>query len=487
MNRTLEFRVGLVTLVALAFFIWMIVFVSGHNPLESKDYYNIVFPDAGLLQKGDQVRLNGIPIGNVEQIGLQGGKVLVQISINSKIKIRKDAKIVVGDVGLFGTNYIKISQYRTTKNPEYWSPNGLITGSEEPGFEELLQQGQDLVVQAKNTFMSLNQIMSDEEFHNDFKGVFADLKESTESTKRLFSKTEKKVGKILTDVSDITGSLEEDADSVGDKAVMAMERLNNVLGDLETISRENKDNIDKAIENLTKMVEQFNGDGQAVKDLRAVLDNLKNVTGTLKTFADDVTAEGETAEKIRSVTNRVEVVTSDLAEVTGSVKEFVLDPETKQDIKQAFEDVNSLASNIDSATSAVSTVKFKLQAALYYSGKVDDYRSDFIANVQKDNFLFRLGFEDVGEDDGINVVQVGMIKDRFVFRTGLISDEMGIGVDANVGRKNTFRFSVEAFDPDDVVWRAIGSYRVVGGTRLALWHQHGPIENVTYGGIQQEF
>lgn len=465
----------------------MIVFVSGHNPLESKDYYNIVFPDAGLLQKGDQVRLNGIPIGNVEQIGLKAGKVLVQVSINSKIKIRKDAKIVVGDVGLFGTNYIKISQYRTTKNPEFWAPNGVIKGSEEPGFEELLQQGQDLVVQAKNTFMSLNQIMSDEEFHNDFKGVFSDLKDSTESTKRLFSKTEVRVSKILGDVSNITGSLEEDADSAGDKAVMAMDRLNNVLGDLETLSRENKKNIDKAINNMTKMINQFNGDGKAVKDMRAVLENLKDVTGTLKTFADDVTAEGQTAEKIKSVTSRVEVVTNDLAEVTGSVKEFVLDPETKEDIKQAFEDVNSLASNIDSATSAVSTVKFKLQAALYYSGKVDDYRSDFVAQVEKDKFLFRLGFEDVGEDDGLNVVQVGMMKKRFVFRTGLFSDEMGIGVDANVGRKESFRFTVEAFDPDDVVWRAIGSYKVMGGTRVAIWHQHGPIENVTYGGIQQEF
>ena len=475
------------TLAALVFFIWMVVFVSGHNPLESKDYYNIVFPDAGLLQKGDQVRLNGIPIGKVEKIGLSGGKVLVRVSINSKIKIRKDAKVVVGDVGLFGTNYIKISQYRTTKNPEYWSPNGVYQGSEEPGFEELLRQGQDLVVQAKNTFLSLNQIMSDEEFHQDFKGIFADLKSSTESSKRLFAETEEKLGEVFSDVSSITRSLEENTDSAGTQAVLAMERLNHVLTDLETLSRENRDNVDMAIKNLTEMMKEFNGNGETIENIRKTLANLEKVSSDMAQFTEDVTDEGKTAERIRNITDRADAVTTDLSQVSSSVKEFVLDPETKKDIKQAFADVNTLASNIDSATSAVSSIKFKLKAALYYSGRDDDFRSDFIAQVEKDPFIFRLGFEDVGEDEGLNVVQAGIKRESFIFRTGLFSDEMGIGMDSSFGPGRSFGLSLEAYDPDDLVWRAIASYRIAGSSKIALWYEKRPEENVTYSGIQQEF
>jgi len=487
-NKSLEFRVGLVTLAAVAFFIWMIVFVSGHNPLESKDYYDVVFPDAGLLQKGDQVRLNGIPIGKVEVISLSAaGKVIVRVSVNSKVRIRKDATIVVGDVGLFGTNYIKISQYKTSKNPEFWPPNGTIQGSEEPGFEELLQQGQDLVVQAKNTFMSLNQIMADEEFHSDFKGVFADLKESTASTKRLFAKTEEHVSQILSDAAQLTGTLEKDAGSAGYNAVLAMERLNNVLGDLETLSRENRDNLDRAIASMTRMVDQFNSDGTTVRDLKAVVANLRDVSDSLKTFADDVTDDGTTARRIRGLTDRAEQLTDDLSEVTSSVKEFVLDPETKADIKQAFEDVNSLAANISTATSSVAKVKFELQTALYYSGSADDYRGDFTAEIVKDRYVFRLGFEDVGSGQGLNVVQAGVVKKRFRLRAGIISDELGLGVDVPVGWHDKFKLTLEAFDPDDIVWRAIGSFRISGGTRLAVWHQHAPLGDVTYGGVQHEF
>ena len=488
MVDSIEFKVGLVTLSSIVFFIWMIVFVSDNNPLEKKDFYNVTFSDAGLLQKGDQVRLNGIPIGKVESIGLSNsGKVQVGFSIDASIKLRKDTKIIVGDVGLFGTNYIKVSQHYTSKNPEVWDPGSTITGSQEPGFEELLNEGHELVVQLKHTFASLNQIISDEGIHKDVKGIFSDLKASTDKTKTMFDSMEIKINSTLDDVNSITTTLKYDAESSGNAVIEAMNKLNGILSDLDAISSRNSKNIDKAVHNITSMVSSLEAEGNTVEDVKTLIRNLKDVSDTLKDFAHDVSNGGTTAAKIKSITAKAETVTDDLAAMTGEVKEFVLDPETKEDIRQAFNDVNSLATNIDSTTSKINDIKFKLQAAVYYGEKVSDYRSDFWGQIEGSRFLFRLGFEDVKENSSINTIQVGMKFNSLTLRTGLIQDEFGIGSDIPFGSSDAFRLTLEGFNPDKFTWRAMGSFKVYKGTRVAVWHQRNKDESITYSGIQQEF
>jgi hypothetical protein len=101
--------------------------------------------------------------------------------------------------------------------------------------------------------------------------------------------------------------------------------------------------------------------------------------------------------------------------------------------------------------------------------------------------LFRLGFEDISGDDGINTVQVGVKLDDFIIRTGLIQDELGVGTDFSLGHNDQFRLTLEGFNPDLFTWRAAGSLKVVNGTRIAVWHQHSRLESITYSGIQQEF
>ena len=64
---------------------------------------------------------------------------------------------------------------------------------------------------------------------------------------------------------------------------------------------------------------------------------------------------------------------------------------------------------------------------------------------------------------------------------------MGLGTDIAFNRKDLFRLTLEGFNPDEFTWRAAGSLKISGGTRLAIWHQHNKLESITYSGIQQEF
>jgi ABC-type transporter Mla subunit MlaD len=472
----------------------MIVFVSGNNPLERKAVYNATFSDAGLLQKGDQVRLNGIPIGKVDLIGLSGdGLVNIKFSIDAGIKLRKDAKIVVGDIGLFGTNYIKVSQHYTSKNPGIWDPGSTIPGAMEPGFDELLNEGHELVVQLKHTFESLNLIVSDEEIQKDLKGVFADLKASTEQTRIMFDSVDKKVNSTLDNVNSITMNLKSDVATSSTAVIEAIQKLNNILADIDALSSRNTENIDRAVKNITEMVEDFTADGKTVKDVKDLVANLREVSNTLSTFANDITADGNTATTIKSITKRAEEVTNDIAEMTSEVKGFVLDPATKEDIKQAFKDVNSLAENVDRVSKQFADTEFKFQAAVYYTGNDTEYsgdsnfRSDLWGQIETKKLIFRLGFENIKEFNGLNTVQVGMKFDSLTVRTGLIQDELGLGADIPIGMNDEFRLTLEGFNADEFTWRAAGSFKFNGGTRLAIWHQHNDLESITYSGVQQEF
>ena len=103
-----------------------------------------------------------------------------------------------------------MAQHYTSKTPEFWDPGSTIQGTNEPGFEELLNEGHELVVQLKHTFESLNLIVSDEAIHKDIKGIFADLKASTTQTKTLFDSMDDKINNTLDDVNSITTTLKFD-------------------------------------------------------------------------------------------------------------------------------------------------------------------------------------------------------------------------------------------------------------------------------------
>ncbi len=488
--KTLEFKVGLLTIAAVILFIWFIIYVSQNNPLHKRYRLEVTFSDVELLQEGDRVRLNGISIGKVEKIGMRDDKCLVTLSIDSRYKIRKDAHIVVGSVGLFGTNYIKISQYFSTENAEYWQPGDVIVGEEEAGLTEIITDAQELLRELKGTTRSLNLIVGDEELRNDFKKIFKNLRKASESTHRMLEELHRRMERISTHVEKLTESLENEFEQTADKVRGTLDDIKEMTSQLKCIAMENRRNMRKAIGKLAELTESLTPEGSFGKKMDSTLENAKEISRRLRKLMEELDDQGGTAADIREIARKLKETAENVQALTTKAREFVESPELENEIRRTFDDAHVIADRIDEVGSSLQSMELELQTRIMYASSRSDYWSDFLASISGGSgWLLRFGFEDIDDSDGFNTLQVGKSfgGGRWTVRTGIFSDKLGLGIDSRMFR-DRFMLTVEALDPDRFTRRLSGVLELGGRYHVKITNEKVESSpSVTYVGIGRTF
>jgi phospholipid/cholesterol/gamma-HCH transport system substrate-binding protein len=96
------------------------------------------FPSIGGLKSGSSVEIAGVPIGQVESIGLADYQARVVLRILPDVKLQEDAIVSIKTKGLIGEKYIRISPGGSDK---IVGPGGRLREVEPPvDFEELLSK-----------------------------------------------------------------------------------------------------------------------------------------------------------------------------------------------------------------------------------------------------------------------------------------------------------------------------------------------------------
>jgi ABC-type transporter Mla subunit MlaD len=116
--------VGLVFLVAVILLIAGTIIIGRLNFGGDSCVLEVGFPDAGGLQKGDQVKVEGIDMGRIVGLKLRPGGVSVKLALNEPIKIYEDYKITIEQTSLVGGNYVLIKRGSTDKLADLTSLKG---------------------------------------------------------------------------------------------------------------------------------------------------------------------------------------------------------------------------------------------------------------------------------------------------------------------------------------------------------------------------
>lgn len=127
-HLTVEFYVGLFTLVGSVAAAWLAVGLGGVD-LFSSDKYEIYaeFDNISGLKQGASVEIAGVQIGEVSQIALDDPMALVTLRIHDSIKIREDDIASIRTKGIIGDRYVKISR---GASDEYIAEGGKIIETE---------------------------------------------------------------------------------------------------------------------------------------------------------------------------------------------------------------------------------------------------------------------------------------------------------------------------------------------------------------------
>ena len=106
MRNTLETRVGMfLALATIAIFVTL-------EMVGTLDYFRkgmqvtALFNTVQELKVGDPVKMAGVNIGRVQDIGFEGNKVKVTLKIKTTAAVRTDSKAVIRFAGLMGQNFV---------------------------------------------------------------------------------------------------------------------------------------------------------------------------------------------------------------------------------------------------------------------------------------------------------------------------------------------------------------------------------------------
>lgn len=174
-KANLEVKVGLFVFIALAGLTWM-VFRSGDFYVKPGYLVRFVFDSVSGVDRGSTVCLSGVPVGNVNLIGVvrdPAGNTKVEITarIDNGVQIEEDATIRISSIGLLGEKYLEITP--GTSGGKLLSENSTLLGSKPTAFDGLAESGANLINKLDGIADDIRGITSDPEFQKQVKSTFA--------------------------------------------------------------------------------------------------------------------------------------------------------------------------------------------------------------------------------------------------------------------------------------------------------------------------
>ena len=317
---SLEARVGAIVLAALALLLYATFNLKdwGFQRVEGERMSSLFDSVAG-LDKNAPVKMAGVPIGKVEEMGLHNSQAQVFFRIQPGVKIPEGSYATVKASGLLGDKYVEIVP---GKGPGFLPNDARIPQQE--GTSDL-----DALI---NRF-----------------------------------------GAVADDVKAVTASLREAlGNAEGEQSLKdIVAHFRAMAANLDLIVAENRDAIRGTIANAEELTASLNEEGpRLVATLNRIADRLERGDGTLgKLLADDAVYA-----KLDSALANINAVTKNLEEGKGTLGKLINDDET-------YQKLNSSLASLGGALSKIEQIRLTLDARNEYQFAGGDNKGYFGLHV----------------------------------------------------------------------------------------------------------
>ena len=448
MNTKSAFRVGLLVALGLAAFIagW---FYLSHGLSRLSHYrLNAVFDDTQGLVKQTPIRMNGVTIGEIEDVELSKEtdlKPVVLLAIENKYEnsIPKDSTIQITS-GLLITNaQVEITPGEAKEyyqENESWRPDkviapGTLLASVSPEADEALKT---LTVMIKEIQPRVTKTMDGVEgILKQTQSTMSNIEESTVAVKRMVQdpKIRETMYTALNDLETVSGEAKRTATMLGTELRGMVKRNRGKVDELASLAVETLQNIGDTVDAARSAITLIS---QQVSDPRLQ----QSLVETLELSRATVARLNQIASDIHSLTGDP-TVQSDIKTTLTNVKE------TTEQVKPVLEKVN----NILGAIKPGGGPRFGIGApgiALDFFGRTRSpgFRSDVNARfpVGEKN-AFNIGVYDFAESYKLNA-QYELGLSRFSsLRYGLYAGKLGAGFNWQAAPRSSI--SLDLYNPNN--------------------------------------
>jgi len=332
-----ELRVGLFVLVGLLILAVGIFYVTGSGAFGPKYRIRTFLPEVSGLATGAPVRLDGVEIGNVDQIKIvprEAGKPpdrMKSIEVDMRIDKRFQSDVLTDSAaslvteGLLGNRYVNIQRGYTGLPLK---EGQTVPGTEEKAIKEVVERSADVLANLKTLSDQIKDIIDGVQ---EGKGTLGQLLTDDKAYKHLdsiLSKSDQIIGNVQAGQGTIGRLLMTDDTSA--KIDKAIDQINTILDDL----RAQKGTMGKLLYDPTLYDEAK----KALDNGNGMIGDIRGGKGTLGKLATDDTLYN----KMRDASSNLATATSKLNQNDNTAGKLFSDPQLYDNLTGLTGDMRSL-------------------------------------------------------------------------------------------------------------------------------------------------
>ena len=419
MKWTTEAKVGAFTIIGIILFIAGILFV-GRVDIFGKSQISITgeFTQVNGLKNGNPVRFSGVDIGNVSDIEITPRGVVVKMKIDKKTPVPIDSSFTLSSDGFLGEKFIQISPGQSNI---YLQDGDSIRGDGADAMDKAMQSAQKLMEGTEKMLQSINNIIGDPATQNA-------LKYSLQSTA-----------------------------TVADNAVVITQNMANVTAQ------------------LNQAAQQFNPDGNAGNDMRAVLTNLKQTTERIDNMArsmESTVTDPIAQENIKETLHNTVQISARLNKLMGG--------------KAYQANINGNVVKVNTPEKK-SSAKTEPSIDLLYNATDNEFRVNGRIRAFNEKGMAEIGLSNIGDGTNLDLNAGKFISSKWLVRGGIFESELGVGVDYNL--RGPVSLSAAMYDLNHRKYRIRSDIRLHKDTYgvIQMTRPFSSTNGGTYFGIKQVF
>lgn len=229
-------KVGITVLIGIVILVLGIMWAKGFYFGANPETLIAKFASAGGAERGDPVYIKGIKRGSVSNISVNDqGEVIIQIQLNDKVTIRKDASATIMMLELMGGKKIDIEPGNNAVafNPQRDTIIGMATGD----LSSLVALGgsisgniKSIAIKADSLIGSLSTLLGDAKLQDDIKGGISearvavkDLSETLAGIRSLVAENRATLKNAIVELEKLAKNVNATVDDIGPAAKAAID------------------------------------------------------------------------------------------------------------------------------------------------------------------------------------------------------------------------------------------------------------------------
>ena len=282
-----EFKTGVLVILGIGLFVFGFSYLKSNDIFVSDRTFYAVYSDVEGVVNGTPVTVNGLPVGNIQNISFfEGNSLLVKFRVENDIEFSINSIAQIYETGLIGGKALAIIPSKDKSRAAV--SNDTLKSAIAPGLTDLVNKKitnlqdkiESMVMSADSVLYKINRVFDDSTRSNlrksvsDFNLTIGELKETSSMIKTIVQSNKSSVDVTISNVSKISNDLSKISSS-----------LNN--GSLDSTLA----NFKKSSEDLSIILKDMNrGEGTISKLITndSLFNNLNDASKSIDLLLEDI-------------------------------------------------------------------------------------------------------------------------------------------------------------------------------------------------------